>query len=67
MPAAVPVTMPAGLTDAVVGAALVHVPPVVASVSVVVPPAHILALPAIAAGDEVTLTALDTVQPEPKE
>jgi len=51
VPEATPVTMPvAGPTVAVAVLLLAHVPPVVASASVVVDPAQTVAVPVIAAG-----------------
>jgi hypothetical protein len=45
-------------TAAMVEAELAHVPPLVASVSVMVDPAHKVLLPLMAAGDAVTVTTL---------
>ena len=50
VPAFMPVTTPAGLTLAVVGALLLHAPPVDVVLSVVVPPIHTVAVPVRAAG-----------------
>lgn len=51
VPAITPVTTPdIEPTVAIVGAPLLHVPPVTASLSVVVAPAHMLALPVITDG-----------------
>ena len=64
MPANTPVSEPIVPTA---GALLLHVPPGVASVSVVVSPIHTLVPPAIAAGDGITVTVRKAVQPEPSE
>ena len=49
------------LTEAIAGALLLQVPPVVASVSVVVKPAHTVKVPAMATGGALTVTvAVDT-------
>ena len=44
-----------------------HRPPVVASVRVVVVPAHRVVVPLITAGDVMTTSLRSTVQPEPNE
>jgi hypothetical protein len=44
-----------------------HTPPVVASLSVVVRPAHKLKVPVMAAGEALTVIDLVTVQPDPSE
>ena len=66
VPAAMPVTTPPA-TVAVPGALLLQVPPVAASVSVVVEPAHSLAVPVIGAtagpASVVHVTELAAVQP----
>ena len=67
VPDATPVTSPPDVTDAIPGALVLHVPPEVASVKVVLLPAHTTGLPAIAAGDAVTVISLVTVQPLPNE
>ena len=46
---------------------LLHAPPPVASLRVVVPPTHILAVPAIAGGPEVTVTVSVEIQLPPRE
>ena len=46
---------------------LLHVPPVVVSVSTVVAPAHNVVTPLIAAGEAVTVSVLVTVHPVPSE
>ena len=58
-PADKPVTMPAGFTAAIAGAALDQYPPVVLSVNVLVAPAHTVPLLPIAVtvGVAVTVTA----------
>lgn len=62
-----PVTTPDVLIDAMPGALLLQVPPVAASVSVVVEPAHSLAVPVIGAtagpASVVHVTELAAVQP----
>lgn len=65
VPPATPVTTPPELTDAVPAALLVHVPPGVALVSVVVAPWHTLTGVAgpIAAGAEFTVTIRVDVHP----
>ena len=57
-PAATPVTTPAVETVAMAVLALTHVPPVMASESVVLLPAHTLVVPVMvpADGDELTVT-----------
>jgi len=56
VPAEKPVTTPeAGLTEATDGLLLVHVPPVVASASVVDDATHTVAVPVIAAGTGLTV------------
>jgi hypothetical protein len=62
-----PVTTPEALIVPVVVGVMLHVPPVVASVSGVVVPTQIVALPRMAAGAALTVTALVTVQPLPSE
>ena len=51
VPAAIPVTTPVALTVAVAGVKLLHTPPVVASVNVVVFPTQTVLVPPIAAGE----------------
>ena len=67
IPEAEPVTVPVLLTVAVTVRPLLHTPPVVASVNGVVPPIQITGTPDMDAGEEVTVTVLVTVHPEPKE
>ena len=50
VPAATPVTSPAGLIVAVVAGVLLHIPPAEASASKAVLPRHIFNVPLIAAG-----------------
>lgn len=59
MPATMPVADPMVATEPVL---LVHVPPEVALLSVVVEPLHKVAVPLIAAGDAFTVTGADTKQ-----
>ena len=64
MPVPVPVTTPdAEPTVATPVALLVHVPPLVVLVSVVVIPTQVLAVPAIASGSGLTVTVTDLKQP----
>lgn len=66
VPAATPVTIPDDdPTVAVNTSLLLHVPPLVASVSVLVSPSHTLSVPPIAAGNAFTetVTVADPVQP----
>ena len=64
-PEATPVTTPvAELTVATEVLELDHVPPEVASVSVIEEPGHTVLLPAIAAGPGVTVTVFTTL-PQP--
>ena len=63
VPAFTPVTTPAPLIVAIVVVTLLHTPPPVASVSVVVAPWHTLAGPRITATDGSTVTTILTVQP----
>ncbi len=56
VPAVRPVTTPPVLTEATVGAVLLHVPPPDASVSVVLRPEHTEKVPAMATGGAVTVT-----------
>ena len=66
-PADSPVTTPVPLMVPVVAGVTDHVPPVVASVIAAVPEIQMLLLPAMAAGDGITVTVLATVQPDPSE
>lgn len=59
VPTATPVTTPeVGLMVAIAVLLLVHVPPVVASANVLVPPTVVVAVPVITAGRGVTVTIL---------
>jgi hypothetical protein len=62
-----PVTTPEVLIVPVVVGVMLHVPPVVASVSGVVVPTQIVVLPRIAAGAALTVTDFVTVHPLPSE
>ena len=66
MPVLTPVTTPDPLTLTLPAPAL-HMPPVVASLSVVVAPAHRLPAPVMAAGDALTVMVVVAVQPLPRE
>jgi len=46
---------------------LLHVPPLSASLNVIVVPAHTRSKPPIAGGDELTVTTAERLQPNPKE
>lgn len=63
VPLAIPATTPAVFTVPSAVLLLLQVPPVVASVSVVVDPAHTLLVPAIAAGVALTVTGVLIKQP----
>lgn len=66
LPAETPVTIPVDPMVAIEVLVLVHVPPPVLFVSVVVDPAHTLAVPPIAAGDEFTNTVrVSASEPHP--
>ena len=67
MPGKTPVTTPPEVTVAIDGVLDNHTPPVVASVNAVVPPTHTLGVPAIATGDELTVTTAEVAQPLPSE
>ena len=68
MPAAMPLTMPVTVTTvAIVVPVLLHVPPMLVSVRLVVDPAHTVAVPSIAAGSGFTVTGVVTLQPAPSE
>ncbi len=68
VPAEIPVTTPVVLpTVATPGALLVHVPPGVASVNVIVEPTHTADGPAITAGNAFTVITLVVEQPPPNE
>ena len=64
-PAPAPVMTPVGLTLAIPGLLLLHVPPAAASLTVAVKPTHILGVPDIATGDGLTVTTADVVQAPP--
>ena len=66
-PGATPLTMPPDVTVAFAGLLLVHIPPAVPSLSVVVPPTHTLGVPPIGTGDELTVTTVAVEQPLPSE
>ena len=55
-PVATPLTTPVALTVAMAVLLLLHAPPAVASLSVVVPPTHNVVVPVITAGSGVTVT-----------
>lgn len=68
VPVVIPVTMPVvAPTVAIAGLALVHAPPGVVVVSVVVLPIHTVPAPPIGEGIAFTVTIAVTVQPLPKE
>ncbi len=66
VPADTPVTTPDASTDAVV-AAVLHVPPPVASERIIDPVSHTVVDPVIAVGSGLTLTRVVTIQPVPRE
>ena len=63
VPAVTPVTTPPAVMVATAGVALLHVPPAVALLSVVVEPTHTLVTPVITAGSGLTVTVVVTAQP----
>jgi len=66
VPVFTPVTMPVEVpTVAMIGLLLLHVPPVVASVRAVELATHVVAVPAIAVGNGLTVTVFVTLQPAP--
>ena len=65
-PPVTPVTTPPAVIVATAGVALLHVPPAVALLNVVVEPAHTLVIPVIAAGNGLTVTVVVTTHPVPK-
>ena len=67
VPAVIPVTTPVDEMVAADRLPLIHVTPGVASVSVIIDPAHTLPAPVIAAGVAFTVTVAVTVQPLPNE
>jgi hypothetical protein len=66
-PGAIPVTIPPDVTVAFAGLLLVHMPPAVPSLRVVLLPTHTLGVPAIGTGDELTVTTVAVAQPLPSE
>jgi len=64
-PVPVPVTVPVPVIVALAVALLLHVPPVVASVSTDVVPGHNVVVPVIDGGNAVTVTVVVTGQPVP--
>ena len=63
VPAATPVTTPEAFIVAVVAPPLLQVPPVVASLNVVVPGAHTVIVPVMADGTEFTVITEVVLQP----
>jgi hypothetical protein len=63
VPTATPVTTPAVLIVAIEVLPLIHVPPDVASVKVLVPPTVVVVMPPIAAGAGLTVIILEEKQP----
>jgi hypothetical protein len=69
VPAIIPVTIPVDVpTVATVASALIHVPPAVASLRVVVyiPPSHTESVPVIGKGSGLIVTVVAMMQPVPK-
>ena len=66
-PALLPMTTPEELTVATTVLLLLHTPPVVASLKLVVVPVHIYGVPVMATGDGITVMDFVTVQPLPNE
>jgi hypothetical protein len=62
-PAAIPPTTPEASTVATAGKLLLHVPPVVALLSVVVSPSHTCSTPVVVAGSGFTVTVVVIRQP----
>lgn len=60
-----PITEPPADTDAVALSLLLHVPPPVASASVLVAPLHTVVVPVMAAGVEITVSVLVALLPQP--
>lgn len=60
-------TTPEELTVATTVLLLLHTPPVVASLKLVVVPVHIYGVPVMATGDGITVMDFVTVQPLPNE
>ncbi len=67
VPGDMPVTMPVNDPIAAVAAPVLHVPPIVPLLRVVIEPAQTLARPVIAAGSGFTVTTLATTHPAPSE
>jgi hypothetical protein len=67
VPAVTPVITPAVLMVATDGVLLLHVPPVVVLLTVVVSPAHTCSVPVMAAGSGFTVTVAVRIQPVPSE
>jgi hypothetical protein len=65
VPMARPLTVPVGVTGATDGLLLLHVPPGVASLSVVIPPTHTAGSPVMGFGAAITLMIVVTLQPVP--
>ena len=63
VPAVTPVTTPVDEPIVAFALPLLHVPPVTRSLSVVVAPAHTLAVPAMAVGTGFTVIGLVAMQP----
>ena len=66
VPAVTPVTTPPAVMVATTGVALLHVPPAVTLLKVVVEPMQTLVVPVIAAGSGLTVTVVVTAHPVPK-
>ena len=68
LPVLIPVIIPVALPAvAINGLLLLHIPPVVTSLSVVVAPTHIVVVPVIAAGSAYTVSVLVVLHPAPGE
>ena len=67
VPAVTPVIMPAVLMVATDGVLLLHVPPMVVLLTVVVSPAHTCSVPVMVAGSGFTVTVAVRIQPVPSE
>ena len=63
VPAVTPVTTPPTVIVATAGVALLHAPPAVALLKVVVALTHTLVVPVMAAGSGFTVTVVVTAQP----
>jgi hypothetical protein len=66
VPAVTPVTTPPAVMVATAGVALLHVPPAVTLLKVVVEPMQTLVVPVMAAGSGLTVTVVVTAHPVPK-